>query len=448
MAANFPNNPSNGDTFTSNGVTFTWNGEAWKQSASPGVKGQKGDKGEKGQKGEKGEKGQKGVKGDLGPTGPTGPTGSGTGTADKIFEGNTEAEVVDTGSDGHFKVTTEGNERLRINSSGNVKLPDNGKLQFGGVLNSGNGDLQIYHDTNHSYIVDQGTGELRLRANLINLQSADGSTTMIGATENSTVNLYHNNNIRLTTTSTGVTIGGGIFIPDNKAIHLGNAAGSGDLRIFHDTQNSYIDDEGTGALQLRTVNGTAINLIGGGNAATDYMARFVKDNAVTLYYNKNIKFATTTNGVKVTGGIQDKDGQLGTSGQVLSSTGTELDWVDSSIPSGGIILWSGAANAIPSGWYLCNGSNGTPDLRGRFVVGYSDTDGDYDVGDTGGAKTDTVNISVSGTTSTDSPAANGNSYNGATIGNLNRHTHTFSGSSSDTVNTRPPYYALCYIMKS
>ena len=285
-----------------------------------------------------------------------------------------------------------------------MKLPDNGKLQFGGVLNSGNGDLQIYHDTNHSYIVDQGTGELRLRSNLFNLQSADGSETMIGISENSNVNLYHNNNIRLTTTSTGVTIGGGIFIPDNNKLEFGNAVGSGDLRIFHDTQNSYIDDEDTGALQLRTVNGTAINLIGGGNAATDYMARFVKDNAVTLYYNKNIKFATTTNGVKVTGGIQDKDGQLGTSGQVLSSTGTELDWVDSSIPSGGIILWSGAANAIPSGWYLCNGSNGTPDLRGRFVVGYSDTDGDYDVGDTGGAKTDTVNISVSGTTSTDSPA--------------------------------------------
>ena len=111
-------------------------------------------------------------------------------------------------------------------------------------------------------------------------------------------------------------------------------------------------------------------------------------------------------------------------------------------------MWSGAANAIPSGWYLCNGSNGTPDLRGRFVVGYSNTDGDYDVGDTGGAKTDTVNISISGTTSTDSPAANGANYNGATIGNLNRHTHTFSGSGSNTVNTRPPYYALCYIMKS
>ena len=43
MAANFPNSPSNGQTFTSNGVTFTWDGSAWKQSASPGVKGTKGE---------------------------------------------------------------------------------------------------------------------------------------------------------------------------------------------------------------------------------------------------------------------------------------------------------------------------------------------------------------------------------------------------------------------
>lgn len=38
-------------------------------------------------------------------------------------------------------------------------------------------------------------------------------------------------------------------------------------------------------------------------------------------------------------------------------------------PSGGIIIWSGAADAVPSGWVLCNGEHGTPDLRGRFVLG-------------------------------------------------------------------------------
>jgi len=39
------------------------------------------------------------------------------------------------------------------------------------------------------------------------------------------------------------------------------------------------------------------------------------------------------------------------------------------VPSGGIIMWSGSIASIPTGWYLCNGSNGTPDLRDKFIVG-------------------------------------------------------------------------------
>ena len=50
-------------------------------------------------------------------------SGSGGGSAgDKISEGDTEAEVVDTGFDGHFKVTTEGTERLRVTSNGSVGI--------------------------------------------------------------------------------------------------------------------------------------------------------------------------------------------------------------------------------------------------------------------------------------------------------------------------------------
>ena len=99
------------------------------------------------------------------------------------------------------------------------------------------------------------------------------------------------------------------------------------------------------------------------------------------------------------------------------------------VPVGGIIMWSGATNNIPSGWALCDGNNSTPDLRDRFVVGAGNS---YAVGATGG--------SASGQTSTDSPAANGSSYNGAQIGNLNRHTHTY--------DNLPPYYALAYIIKT
>jgi hypothetical protein len=43
-------------------------------------------------------------------------------------------------------------------------------------------------------------------------------------------------------------------------------------------------------------------------------------------------------------------------------------YVDTSIPVGGIIMWSGSNSSLPSNWKFCDGANGTPDLRGRFVM--------------------------------------------------------------------------------
>ena len=51
------------------------------------------------------------------------------------------------------------------------------------------------------------------------------------------------------------------------------------------------------------------------------------------------------------------------------------------IPSGAIVMWSGSIGSIPAGYYLCDGQNGTPDLRDRFVGGAGNT---YAVGNTGG----------------------------------------------------------------
>ena len=114
-----------------------------------------------------------------------------------------------------------------------------------------------------------------------------------------------------------------------------------------------------------------------------------------------------------------------------------------------IILWSGAENAIPSGWVLCNGSNSTPDLRNRFVVGAGNS---YSVGDNGGSVTATdtvsVSVSVSGTTSGPSVTGGSGGFN-YPIGARENHTHTFSasGSGSDTVSidTRSPYLSLIHI---
>ena len=64
------------------------------------------------------------------------------------------------------------------------------------------------------------------------------------------------------------------------------------------------------------------------------MAHFKRQAECSLYYNNVERIQTTDDGAKIIGGIQDKDGQLGTAGQILSSTGTELDWIDA--PSGTI----------------------------------------------------------------------------------------------------------------
>ena len=161
------------------------------------------------------------------------------------------------------------------------------------------------------------------------------------------------------------------------------------------------------------------------------------------------------------------------------------------IPSGMIMIWSGSVGSIPTGWVLCNGANSTPDLRDKFVVGAGST---YAVGNTGGSATVTPagSISVAGTAlteaqmpkhyhqmvgpgsvtvpqnnqgnynlfgggtpddaalsygtwSTGGSAASGSTSTGTSNGDSHTHTATFSGTSATNL---PPYYALCYIMKT
>jgi hypothetical protein len=64
------------------------------------------------------------------------------------------------------------------------------------------------------------------------------------------------------------------------------------------------------------------------------------------------------------------------------------------IPKGVIVMWSGAANAVPAGWQICDGTNGTPDLLNRFIVGAG---GSFTVGQTGGAASQIATTNSAGT---------------------------------------------------
>ena len=98
---------------------------------------------------------------------------------------------------------------------------------------------------------------------------------------------------------------------------------------------------------------------------------------------------------------------------------------------------------------MCNGSNGTPDLRDRFVVGASSG---YSVGAQGGANTVTLSVAQMPAhthTRTYSNLAPSNGTDGSRTANTNSGTvNTGSTGGGQAHENRPPYYALCYIMKS
>jgi hypothetical protein len=232
------------------------------------------------------------------------------------------------------------------------------------------------------------------------------------------------------------TTGTGIAVPAGKSMWVYNNG----TNVVEVTTHTPVSSGGTGAYTL-TANNV---IIGNGTSAVGFVAP-------------------------------------GSSGNLLTSNGTT--WTSAAAPTafltGMIILWSGSIASIPSGWALCNGSNGTPDLRNRFIVGAGST---YSVDATGGSA-DAIVVShthtISTTVATDSsltgtfPTAtiNNTGYSGpfsqgadlsgnGTAGAPNKtvdfngsHSHTASSSastagSSGTNANLPPYYALAYIMKT
>ena len=225
---------------------------------------------------------------------------------------------------------------------------------------------------------------------------------------------------------TGGTMSGDIGFGDNNRIKMGGDHG---LQMYRDNNVSYIAESGSGPLRVSTDEFQLMNA-----AQNSTMIYGAQTGKVALNYSGNTKLETTNTGVTVTGTCTATS---------FAGDGSALTGIVSFV-SGMILLWSGSTGNIPSGWVLCNGSNSTPDLRDRFVIGAGNS---YSVGATGGSTTDTVNITVSGTTSGPSSTNPGGYPFQYSFGD-NGHTHTFSGSGSDTVSTMSPYYALCYIMKT
>ena len=138
-----------------------------------------------------------------------------------------------------------------------------------------------------------------------------------------------------------------------------------------------------------------------------------------------------------------------------------------SIPTGCILMWSGSIGTIPAGWTLCNGTNGTPDLRDRFVMAAGGT---YSVGSSGDgsipAHTHNAGTLATGTSGGHTHTVAGSSYateggppgtvqstgaGGVGTSYAGDHTHTITGSTGSTgsgTKVIATYFALAFIMKT
>ncbi len=146
-------------------------------------------------------------------------------------------------------------------------------------------------------------------------------------------------------------------------------------------------------------------------------------------------------------------GKAATPAGVKAAIGAAVGAIPAGFPSGGIIMWSGTAANIPTGWTLCDGTNGTPNLRGRFVMGADSintpgsTGGSNKTGGTTLAETQ-IPVHAHGYTAPGYSAQNGGSTTGSgypfATGSA---TGAAGGSQPHNHDLMPLYYALCFIMK-
>lgn len=188
--------------------------------------------------------------------------------------------------------------------------------------------------------------------------------------------------------------------------------------------------------------------------------RTAGSNNVSLTGNASVTGNFSSGSISNSGGLTTSSISAGS----LSVSGFATNAL---VPSGAIMMWSGSIASIPSGWGLCDGSSGRPDLRGKFIVGYNASDGDYNsVGNQGGEKRHTLTVAEmpSHSHSVNDPGhlhsfpgvlPDGRGGDGGKAAEpVGRNTNTAftgisinaNGGGGDHEN-RPPYYTLAYIIK-
>lgn len=319
-----------------------------------------------------------------------------------------------------------------------------------------------------------------LRLELIGAGQQDGTW---GDTTNSNlgdlIEAAITNTVDITFANAQYTMSANNGLPDEARNAVLNLIGTNSAQqnlVAPAVQKTYIVKNDTGANVAITAGGANVIIQDGATQivycdGTDFLPATIPYGAGSTGTGNLVYSASPT----LTGTPLAPTAGAGTNTTQIATTAFVTAALSVLLPSGVITMWSGSVASIPSGWYLCDGSNSTPDLRDRFIVGAGST---YAVAATGGSANATLVshthtatsvvtdpghshlINPQNTTYIINPNQGGGSYFGGgtsavnvptiqnnTTGVTVATTNTTEGASATNANL-PPYYALAYIMKA
>jgi len=264
-----------------------------------------------------------------------------------------------------------------ISVTGDATFADNGKAIFGA-----GSDLQIYHDGSNSYIDEQGTGNLFIRGtNHVYLQNSAGTKTYFAGNDPSGwVRLYHDNNKKFETTSTGVDISGTLTsdgLTVDGDVELNNTSASSGGKIYLDGTTASAGDD-VWDLQFRnTVSGVATDENAGSirveatNARRQYDMIFSRSNsgtqtdAMRIDFNGDITFYDSSGNASF---VYDES-----AGSTFNENGDDKDFRVESNSNTHMLFVDGGNDKVGVGTSSVNGNLATKAINAAFDVDCNET---------------------------------------------------------------------------
>ena len=395
MAINFPNNPAVNDTFTVGGTKFTFTGDKWESGAVVELSSDTTPQ----------------LSGELN-AGSHNINNAGVITATAFHgDGSNLTGVTDAAANTYGNATAV--PQIVVGANGRITGISNVSISGGG----GGGGTSIILKDSQSLVGAAGTIDFGTGLSVSAISAGVGTVTGITTSDvrTSTLSVSGVSTFTGSINASSATLTGSLNIPASGTIqrngitwiqagsdvthYAGSPGSSGGDTIF----KSY----------FHSISGSAeIFRIGYGNGGNGAIS--IPNGTLSVG-----GISTFSNNLHVGTGITMYASSGIVSATSFSGDGSNLTNVGGSIPSGGIIIWSGASNAIPTGWVLCDGQNSTPDLRDRFVIGAGNN---YAVDATGGSADAIVVSHTHGSGNLQTNNTGGHSHGGNTNDSGN-HSH-------------------------